>query len=274
MNDLQIFQNEEFGAVRSLEIDGKPFFVANDVARALGYASPADAVTQHCKGSVKHRYLTNGGEQELKVIPEGDVYRLIVRSKLPSAEKFEHWVFDEVIPDIRKTGGYSLPKTYAEALRALADETEKKEALQAEKKALESQVAVKDQQIAVMQPKVSYCDMVLQSNDLIPITTIAKDYGWTPPQMNKFLNNLGIQYKIGKQWYLYAKYADCGYVGSKTWAFSGTDDNVVHAKTHTYWTQKGRLFLYNKLKEQGILPIMERPKQLELPDYKIGGIWS
>lgn len=89
MNELQVFNSKEFGDIRTTEIDGKPYFVANDVARALGYKRPADAVTAHCKGSVKHRYLTDGGEQELKVIPEGDIYRLTVRSKLPSAEKFE-----------------------------------------------------------------------------------------------------------------------------------------------------------------------------------------
>lgn len=89
MNELQVFNSKEFGDIRTTEIDGKPYFVANDVARALGYKRPADAVTAHCKGSVKHRYLTDGGEQELKVIPEGDIYRLTVRSKLPSAEKYE-----------------------------------------------------------------------------------------------------------------------------------------------------------------------------------------
>ena len=97
MNELQIFNSEEFGDIRTIEIDGKPYFVANDVARALGYKRPADAVTAHCKGSVKHRYLTDGGEQELKVIPEGDIYRLTVRSKLPSAEKYEK--FTEKLAD-------------------------------------------------------------------------------------------------------------------------------------------------------------------------------
>ena len=80
MNELQIFNSPEFGDIRTVEIDGKPYFVANDVAKSLGYKRPADAVTAHCKGSVKHRYLTEGGEQEVKVIPEGDVYRLISRS--------------------------------------------------------------------------------------------------------------------------------------------------------------------------------------------------
>lgn len=120
MNDIMIFNNEEFGEIRTVEIDGKPYFVANDVAKALGYKRTADAVTAHCKGSVKHRYLTEGGEQEVKIIPEGDVYRLIIRSQLPTAEKFEKWVFDEVLPSIRKTGGYRIPHTVGGQIQLLA----------------------------------------------------------------------------------------------------------------------------------------------------------
>lgn len=105
-NKLEIFKNEEFGEVRTVIIDEKPYFVANDVAKSLGYKRPADAVTAHCKVSVKYRYLTKGGNQEIKIIPEGDVYRLIMKSKLPSAEKFETWVMDEVLPTLRRTGGY------------------------------------------------------------------------------------------------------------------------------------------------------------------------
>ena len=105
-NEIKIFNNKEFGSVRIVDIDGKTYFVANDVAKALGYSVPKDAVTRHCKGALKQRYLTEGGEQELKIIPEGDIYRLIIKSKLSSADKFERWIFDEIIPTIRKTGGY------------------------------------------------------------------------------------------------------------------------------------------------------------------------
>lgn len=107
MNDLQIFSNPDFGEVRVIEENGNIMFVASDIAKMLGYSRPADAIATHCKGSVKRRLLTKGGIQETKVIPEGDVYRLIVRSKLPSAEKFETWVFDEVLPAIRRTGTYT-----------------------------------------------------------------------------------------------------------------------------------------------------------------------
>lgn len=105
-NDVQVFQNDVFGSLRTVDEDGKIMFVASDVAKMLGYSRPADAISTHCKGSVKRRLPTNGGEQEMKVIPEGDLYRLITHSKLPSAEKFESWVFDEVLPAIRKNGEY------------------------------------------------------------------------------------------------------------------------------------------------------------------------
>jgi len=116
MNELQIFNNSEFGEIRTVEIEGKPYFYANDIAKALGYASPKDAITRHCKGAINHRYLTNGGEQEARFIPEGDIYRLVIKSQLPSAERFESWVFDEVIPSIRKTGAYA-PKSQLEVLQ-------------------------------------------------------------------------------------------------------------------------------------------------------------
>lgn len=106
MNEMQVFQSSEFGELGVLEIEGKPWFPATACAKSLGYKRPADAITAHCKGSVKYRVLTNGGEQELKFIPEGDLYRLITHSKLPAAERFEKWVFDEVLPTIRRTGGY------------------------------------------------------------------------------------------------------------------------------------------------------------------------
>ena len=122
MNELKIFKNEEFGQVRMIFIDGKEYFVANDVAKALGYSEPKNAISRHCKGALKQSYLTNGGEQEVKVIPEGDVYRLIIRSKLPKAEEFEKWVFDEVLPSIRKTGGY-IQETNPYSIKEIVKET-------------------------------------------------------------------------------------------------------------------------------------------------------
>lgn len=106
MEKLTTFTNEAFGNIRGVEIDSKPYFVGKDIAIALGYAKPTDAVRKHCKGVSKMKIPTNGGVQEISIISEGDLYRLIAHSKLPEAEKFESWVFDEVLPQIRKTGGY------------------------------------------------------------------------------------------------------------------------------------------------------------------------
>ena len=111
MKELTIMTSELFGEVRFAEVDGKPYAVANDVAKALGYTNPSKATNDHCKNSIKVWGNDSlGRRQEFKAIPEGDIYRLIIRSKLPGADKFERWVFDEVIPQIRKTGGY-IPVT-------------------------------------------------------------------------------------------------------------------------------------------------------------------
>lgn len=126
MGKLQIFKNNEFGELGVMKVDGKEFFPASDCARILGYKDPFDAIVRHTKGSVKHRVLTNGGEQEINFIPEGDLYRLIVKSKLPSAEKFERWVFDEVLPTIRKTGGYVANENmFIDTYLPFADESTK-----------------------------------------------------------------------------------------------------------------------------------------------------
>lgn len=121
MNELQIFNSGEFGEIRTIEIDGKPYFVGADVAKALGYKDTVNALKQHCRGVVKH-HLTDslGRNQEASFITEGDLYRLIMKSKLPSAEKFEAWVMDEVLPTIRKTGSYQKPMTVAEQIQLLA----------------------------------------------------------------------------------------------------------------------------------------------------------
>ena len=120
MNELQIFNSEEFGNIRTAEIDGKPYFVGTDVAKALGYSNPRKAILDHCKGVTKRDTPTSSGIQSMSYINEGDLYRLIMKSKLPSAEKFESWVMDEVLPTIRKTGSYQKPLTTVEQIQVIA----------------------------------------------------------------------------------------------------------------------------------------------------------
>lgn len=117
MNDIQIFENSEFGRLEVYEINGKPYFPATKCAEVLGYSNSRQAVIDHCKGVTKYDSLTGGGKQTINLIPEGDLYRLIIRSNMPKAQEFERWVFDVVLPQIRQTGTYSqAPKTHAEAL--------------------------------------------------------------------------------------------------------------------------------------------------------------
>ena len=197
-----------------------------------------------------------GRQQQAKFLPEGDVYRLIVHSKLPAAEKFERWVFDDVIPSIRKHGAYAIdemldnPDAMIAALSALKEE-------RAQRKALEDTCAVQSQQIAELQPKASYYDVVLNCKDLISVTKIAKDYGKSAQWLNEKLREMGIQFKQGDIWLLYQKYAKEGYTSTKTHDYPG-NDGKMHARVQTYWTPKGRLFTYDLLKADNILPLIER----------------
>ena len=169
MEKLQVFQNAEFGSVRAVEIDKKLYFVGKDVANALGYSNPRDAISRHCKGVVKHDTFKEGG-QLIALIPEGDMYRLITHSKLESAERFEKWIFDEVLPSIRRNGAYMTEDTLEKALTSpdfliqlamkLKDEQEKNKALTEDN--------------ARMKPKEIFADAVAASNTSILIGELAK----------------------------------------------------------------------------------------------------
>ena len=257
--ELQIFQNAEFGSVRSTMINGEPFFVGKDVAEIFGYANPQKAVRDHVDGDDKgvNEMDTPGGVQTVMFINESGLYSLILSSKLPAAKRFKRWVTSEVLPAIRRHGLYAVddmlnnPDALIEALQAYKAERMQRMALEAEN-------AVQKQQLIEMQPKASYYDVVLNSPDLVSITEISKDYGWSAQKMNEYLHRQGIQFKQGGRiWILYQKYAEKGYTSTKTHTYPATDGSI-HTKVHTYWTQKGRLFIYDLLKADGILPLIEQ----------------
>lgn len=171
MNELNIFENAEFGQIRMVMIDEKPYACASDVAKALGYARPNDAIKQHCRATVKHRTPISGKMQDINFIPEGDIYRLIVKSKLPSAERFESWVFDEVLPSIRKNGGYIVGQ---ETLSD--DELMARALLVAQNKIAERDKIIEEKQAKIeqMRPKEIFADAVSTSHTSILIGDLAK----------------------------------------------------------------------------------------------------
>lgn len=261
MSELQIFKNAEFGSVRTIMVEGEPYFVGKDVAEILGYSNTRKALADHVDEEDKMDGVTIrdsiGREQNPVCINESGLYSLILSSKMPNAKRFKKWVTSEVLPAIRRHGLYAMDEVLANpdilinALLELKAERERTAGLQAV-------VAVQSQQMSEMQPKVSYYDVVLNCKDLVVISVIAKDYGWSAAKLNQYLQQKGIQYKQGgKIWLLYQKYAEKGYTSTKTHSYPGSDGSI-HTKVHTYWTQRGRLFIYDLLKADGILPLVEQ----------------
>lgn len=196
--DLKIFSNEKFGEVRTVLIDDKIYFVANDVAKSLGYSKPNNAINTHCRYALKQGIPHPQNEYkeiEVNIIPEGDVYRLIMKSKLESAQEFESWVMDEVLPSIRQTGGYipineemSDAEIMAKALM-IAQETINK----------------KDELIKNIQPKADWFDKFINSNGVYTSTQVAKLFKMSSGRkLNSILNENKIIYKQGKSWMPYA----------------------------------------------------------------------
>lgn len=270
-NDIQIFTNEEFGEIRTINIYDEPWFVGKDVAEALGYSNSRKALADHVDDEDKKDGVTIrdsiGRDQTPILINESGVYSLVFGSKLENAKRFKRWVTSEVLPTIRKTGGYvNNDELFIDTYFEGADEQTKSilrlnlaqiRQLNEEKRKLQQTVAVQTQQITEMEPKVTYYDIVLQCTDTIPISVIAKDYGKSAKWMNHYLYTKGIQYKQGDVWLLYQKYAEKGYTKTKTIVYDGYDTNN-HSKIHTYWTQKGRLFIYDLMKSDGNLPLIEQ----------------
>ena len=252
MNELTIFENPEFGAIRTVELDGEPWLVGKDVAEALGYTNPRKALIDHVDDEDKGvtKCYTPGGDQDMTIINESGLYSLVLSSKLPTARKFRRWVTSEVLPSIRRTGGYNLPKDYPSALRALADTEEKRLALLAENEA-------QRQVIADFEPVRQYVDTILHSKGSLATSQIAADYGISARALNRILHEEGIQHKVNSQWILYREHMGKGWTDSRTIQFIHSDGRP-DAKMMTYWTQKGRMMIHDLLARRGIVPVMDR----------------
>ena len=260
--EMQKFTNAEFGSIRTLDVNGVVHLVAKDVAEILGYQNGSRDINRHVDEEDRQKVMIYDGRQDKEtiIINESGLYSLVLSSKLPNAKKFKRWVTSEVLPSIRKHGAYMTEQTIAKALASpdfliqLANQLKEE---QEKNKQLETQVAVNNQIINELKPKADYTDKILQNKGLVTITQIAKDYGFSGNYMNELLHALKVQFKQSGQWLLYSKYQNCGYTHSET-------VDIVHSdgrpdiKMTTKWTQKGRLFLYELLKKEGFVPVIER----------------
>ena len=252
MNEVFNFHGQE---VRTVTIDNDPYFSNADVCKILDINNPSQALKRLKQDGVITNEVIDGlgRKQDMKFVSESNLYKLIFQSKKKEAEAFTDWVTSEVLPAIRKHGLYAIddllnnPDMAIAALQKLKEERRLR--LQAQE-----EIAQKNQIIQELQPKASYYDLVLQNKSLVAISVIAKDYGMSATKLNKILHELKVQYKQGNTWLLYQKYAGKGYTQSKTHTI-----DADYSKMHTYWTQKGRLFLYDLLKnKKGILPLIEQ----------------
>lgn len=257
MSNVELFKFEG-QEVRTVLKDDEVWFVGKDVTDVLGYQNGSRDINRHVFEDDRQTISLNDGVQSRQtiIINESGLYALIFGSRLESAQRFKHWVTSEVLPSVRKHGAYMtdqvLEKTLQDPdfmiglLTQLKDEREKRAQLEVKSKQQE-------QQIAEMKPKADYVDNILKSGKSLTVKQISADYGMTSHAMNKLLHELGVQYKQSKQWFLYKKYLSSGYTKSETYI-----DRYGCPHMYTKWTQKGRLFLYELLKRNGVLPLMEQ----------------
>ena len=227
MNELQIFNNEEFGSVRTITKDGKTYFVGNDVAKALGYSETAKAIRTHCKGVSEMDIPTNGGVQTMKMITEGDIYRLVIKSKLPQAEKFESWVFDNVLPSIRKNGGYIANQEQMTPEQIVANALV----------VAHNIILQKERQIEEMKPKAEFFDAVADSKTAISMNEVAKVLNIKGYGRNKLFEFLRDNSVLDRWNVPYQKYVDNGWFRVIEQHYQKNGEPIVTTKTLVY--QKG-----------------------------------
>jgi Prophage antirepressor len=265
-SQLEVFRNQEFGELRTIVMEGEPWFVASDVCSAMEIGNPSQALARLDADERFTTLISNegaaSGKSQMAFVSESGLYSLVLGSRKPQARAFKRWVTHDVIPSIRKHGLYATPETAEKILgdpdfliQALTElKQERKRRIAAETESVQQK-----QIIAELQPKASYYDKVLSSPDPIPTSLIAKDYGKSATWLNRTLNAFGVQYKVDGTWVLYQKYAEQGYTKSSTYPYVDKL-GMTHTSMFTYWNQKGRLFIYELLKEHGILPLMEQDK--------------
>lgn len=251
MNQPKIFNFEQH-EVRTALINGEPYFVGKDVATVLGYSNTPKAIRDHVDEEDKRAERIVhplGGLQESILINESGLYSLILKSKLPSSKKFKRWVTSEVLPQIREHGMYATDELLDNPDLLIEVATKLKE-----EKTLR---LIAEQRVNELQPKADYYDRILNNKGLVTISTIAKNYGMSAVSFNRLLHDLGIQFNQSGTWLLYSKFQDKGYTHIEPFDYKDKDGNS-QVKTRMKWTQKGHIFLYETLKKNNYLPMIEQ----------------
>lgn len=255
MSDIKIFDNPEFGEIRTIDRDGEPWMVGVDVAKALGYATPRNAIASHVDEEDKTSALIRGAGSNYKsmaiLINESGLYSLVLYSKLPTAKKFKRWVTGEVLPSIRKHGAYMTPQKIEEAL--LNPDTII---------SLAQQLKEEQAKTAKLAPAAEYAQNFLLASGGRLVSSIAKDYGMSAKQLNRMLHALGIQYRQGGQWMLYQKYTGKGYTETRV-NLIPHNDGKTHQHPETLWTARGCAFLAKQLAKAGITPAKQSEEAKE-----------
>ncbi|MBK5077354.1 phage antirepressor KilAC domain-containing protein [Lactococcus lactis] len=254
MNQLQNFNFNNL-RVRTILIENEPWFVAKDVADILEY-SDTQAMTRRLDKEDIMTDKLSGMNMKSTIINESGLYEAIIGSKKKEVKPFKRWITHEVLPTIRKHGAYMTDAKAQDIIsgNGLADLL-----LQAgnQIKQLELEKSQLNFELTEATEKTRYLDLILDSPDELIVKQIAQDYGMTAVRFNQILNKLRIQYKQNNQWILYSKYQGKGYIKSRTFNYVG-NDGKQHTRINTCWTQKGREFLYRKLKKAGHLPVVEQ----------------
>ncbi|ELY8216606.1 phage antirepressor [Enterococcus faecium] len=252
MNTPQIF-NFEQNEVRTVLVNNEPYFVGKDVAEILGYSDSSSAVSKNVDNEDRTTLLLEQAGSNYKskttIINESGLYSLILKSKLPSAKKFKRWVTSEVLPQIRKHGMYATDELLnnPDLLIEVATKLKEERTLR----------LIAEQQVNELQPKADYYDRILNNKGLVTVSTIAKNYGMSAVSFNKLLHELGIQFNQSGTWLLYSKFQDKGYTHIEPFDYEDKNGNR-QVKTRMKWTQKGHIFLYETLKKNNYLPMIER----------------
>ena len=274
-NNMQIF-NYNSNQVRTVEINGEPWFVLKDVCSVFGVVNDRNVSSRlDSDEKVVHTMDTLGGSQGMVCVNESGLYNALfsmkpkksrgvtqeyIDKRIAELKAFKRWVTHDILPSVRKNGVYATNDFVEKALNdpdfAIQTFQKLKEERQMRRE-LEQKVEVQTKQIEEMKPKVTYYDKILNSKSLVSVTEIAKDYGMGAVTLNKILAQKKIQYKVNRTWVLYDKYDDKGYTGTKTCSFSSSEGYDC-SRESTYWTQKGRMFIYDLLKKDGMIPVMER----------------